>query len=78
LEDKIILNRLEVVQDQQKPALQLQDLIAEGRYYDLGWRQLTGKRYIFNLPAQIRVQILERCQEIGKKSPGIIVGGIQG
>ena len=76
--NQIILDHLKIVHHQQKPALQFQDIVDQDRTDDLIGGKLPGTQHALNLPAQVPVYLLQRGDEIGKKAPRIVIGGVQG
>ncbi len=78
LKNEAILDHLNIVQNQQEPAFQCQDVVDEGRTDDLAGGQLSGAQDALDLPAQVRIYLLQGSDEIGKKAPGVIIGRIQG
>ena len=78
LEYERILDDVKIVQDQQEPALACQNIVDQRCTDDLAWGKLPGVEHTLDLPAQVRVYLLQCIDQISDKSPGIIVQGIEG
>lgn len=75
---KWVLDHLKIVQDQQEPALQFQDVVDESCADDLAGGNLSGAQYALDVVAQVFVNPLQGSDKIGEKPSGVIIRGVQG
>jgi hypothetical protein len=78
LKDRAILDQVKIIQDQQELAIQVQDVIDEGRVDDLDGGKLSSAQDTLDLPAQLVIHLLQRSHKVGEKAPRVIIRSIQG